>query len=356
MRIAIVGAGLAGMAAAAALTRSGHAVTVYEQAGALRASGLAINMWSNATTLLPRLGIPAADIPGEPFTRMLVRAGGRDVAEIDVTPRGLPNVNVRRGAILGALDRTLPPGTVRYGERQADPDALAAGHDLVVVADGTRSALRASVTGEPGRRWAWNVWQATVPTTLPEMPKGAGSSVPGSGRFVGIWRVSDDQVTWFAEEPGRPAGQGPALLAELRDDPDPMVRGLAAVTTEDQWTEWDARDLWPSRTPYRGNVVLVGDAAHASLPTLGQGACQAVEDAAVLARAIDVEPTVAAALRRYARIRVRRTREVVALSRLGALGRRPNPMARFLPDTATAKQMALGGGPLLRRLTRPRVP
>jgi 2-polyprenyl-6-methoxyphenol hydroxylase-like FAD-dependent oxidoreductase len=76
MRIAIVGAGLAGLATAAAFTRAGHDVTVFEQADGLRASGLAINLWSNATSLLPAFGIPADRIPGEPFSRMVWRASG----------------------------------------------------------------------------------------------------------------------------------------------------------------------------------------------------------------------------------------------------------------------------------------
>ncbi|HEY3688490.1 MAG TPA: FAD-dependent monooxygenase [Streptosporangiaceae bacterium] len=356
MRIAIVGAGLAGLASAAALHRSGHTVAVYEQADELRASGLAINMWSNATSLLPSLGIPAEKIPGEPFSRMLVRAGGRDVAAIDVPPRGLPHVNVDRAGILGALAGVLPSGAVSYGARRTDVRTLSEEHDLVVVADGTSSALRASVAGPPRRRWSWNVWQATVPIELPEVPPGTGSSVPRPGMFIGIWRTTGDRVTWFAEQPERRAGDGAALLAGLRGDPDPLVRALAEATAEERWIEWRTQDVWPSGTPYRGNVVLVGDAAHATLPTFGQGACQAIEDAAVLARAIAVEDTLGAALRRYAKIRVPRTRGIVALSRVGALGRRRNPVTRILPDSVTAKQMAASGGPVMRRLARPRTP
>ena len=108
MRIAIVGAGLAGLATAAAFTRAGHDVTVFAQADGLRASGLAINLWSNATSLLPAFGIPADRIPGEPFSRMVWRASGREVTSMELPAKGLPHVNVERAALLSALPAPCP--------------------------------------------------------------------------------------------------------------------------------------------------------------------------------------------------------------------------------------------------------
>lgn len=354
MRIAIVGAGLAGLASAAALSRSGHRIAVFEQADEMRAGGLAINLWSNATSLLPALGIAPGNVPGEPFTRMLLRAAGRNVAAMELPARGLPHVNVERAAILGALAGVLPDGTIRYGARRTDAPALAAEYDLVVVADGAHSALAAAVTRPPRRRWTWTVWQACVTADIPEVPPGAGASAVRPGTFIGIWRLAADRLTWFAEQPGRRPGTGADLLAGLRDDPDPVVRRLAAATSAEQWTEWRARDRWPGRRLHRGNIVLTGDAAHATLPTFGQGACQAIEDAAVLARTLAAENTVEAALRRYERIRARRSRYVVAMSRLGALGRKPNPVTGRISETALARQLALTGGPALRHMARPR--
>lgn len=358
MRTAIVGAGLAGLATAAALSRAGHTVTVFEQAGGLRAGGLAINLWSNATSLLPRLGIPAGDIPGEPFSRMLLRASGRQVAAMELPAQGLPHVNVDRAALLNALAATLPDDAVTYGERCTGVRELAAEHDLVVVADGANSALRTTVAGPPGRRWTWTVWQASVTAEVPEVPAGTGASVFRPGSFSGIWRLGGDRVTWFVEQPARRPGDGESLLRELQEDgdEDPVIRALAQATTADQWTEWRAEDIWPRRTLYRGNIVLVGDAAHAMLPTLGQGACQAIEDAAVLAAAITREATLDGALRRYEAIRVPRLRRIVAMTRAGAVSRRPSALSRAIPSTMAARQMALTGGPVLRRLTRPRVP
>lgn len=353
MRIAIVGAGLAGLATAAAFSRSGHTVTVFEQADGLRASGLAINLWSNATSLLPALGIPAERISGESFSRMLLRVSGREVAAMELPAQGLPHVNVERAELLNALAATLPHDAVNYGVRCTDVRELADDHDLVVVADGANSALRPTVAGLPGRRWAWTVWQACVTADLPQVPAGTGASIFRPGTFSGIWRLRGGRITWFVEQPERAPGDGEQLLRELRDDRDPVLRALAEATPTDEWIEWRTEDVWPRRTLHRGNVVLVGDAAHAMLPTLGQGACQSIEDAAVLAAAVAAEDGLDQALRRYAAIRVPRVRRIVALTRAGALSRRSSVVSRAVPSVMAARQMALAGGPVLRRLTRP---
>ncbi len=355
MHVAIVGAGLAGLATAAALSRSGHEVTVFEQANGLRASGLALNLWSNATSLLPALGIPASSIPGEPFSRMLIRTSGREVAAMELPARGLPHVNVERAELLNALAATLPGDAVTYGARCTDVRALADDHDLVAVADGANSALRSAVAGPPRKRWTWTVWQACITADVPEIPAGAGAAVTRPGLFSGIWRLPGRRITWFVEQPERKPGDGRQVLQELADDEDPVLRVLARTTGAEEWIEWRAEDLWPRRAMHRDNIVLVGDAAHAMLPTIGQGACQSLEDAAVLAAALAAEDRLDQALRRYEAARIRRTRRIVALARAGAMGRRPSAASRAVPSVMAARLMAFSGGPVLRRLARPKI-
>jgi 2-polyprenyl-6-methoxyphenol hydroxylase-like FAD-dependent oxidoreductase len=353
LRIAIVGAGLAGLASAAAFSRSGHEVAVFEQADGLRASGLAINLWSNATSLLPAFGLPATRLPGEPFSRMVFRASGRNVAIVPLPAQGLAHVTVERAELLSALAAVLPANAIHYGTRRADARALAADHDLVVAADGTNSALRSAVAGPVRKRWSWLVWQASVTAEVPQLLPDACANVVRPGFFSGIFRLPDGRITWFAEQPGRGPGEGQQLLLELTCDQDGLLRAVAQATAADQWTEWRAEDMWPPRMLHRGNIVLVGDAAHAMLPTIGQGACQALEDAAVLVSAIAAEQSLDQALRRYTAIRVPRLRKIVALARVSALGRRPPPASRLMPATASARFMARTGGPVLRRMSRP---
>lgn len=352
MRIAIAGAGLAGLAAAAAFTRRGHDVTVYEQADSLRASGLAVNFWSNATSLMPALGVPADRVPGEPFSRIVLRGGDREVATVRMLPRGLPHVTVERADLLTALADTLPRGTVQYGLRCTTVQELAVGHELVVLADGAHSVLREAVTRQPRHRWKWTLWQACTTADIP-LPPDACVCVIRPGFFSGIFRLPGERITWFAEQPGRTPGTGREFLTELAADPDPVLRAAAQATAPEQWTEWSAADMWPPAVLHRGNVVLAGDAAHAVLPTIGQGACQSVEDGVALAAAVAEVGDLEQALRRYEQARVRRLRLITTLARTSAIARRHGAAGRLLSAPATARVFALTGGPVMRRLAQP---
>ena len=317
----------------------------------MRASGLALNFWSNATSLLPGFGVQG-DL-GEPVGRMTIRAKGRDVASMALPAKGLPHVNVDRAPLLEALAQTLPADAVRYGVKCTDAAGLASDHDLVVVADGVYSTLRPYVADQPRKRWLWPIWQACVAAELPEVPPGVGAAVVRAGMFAGIWRLPGGRLGWFVEQPSREPGTGAELLAALRDDRDPLLRAVASATRPDQLVEWLAQDTWPGKRLYRNNVVLVGDAAHAMLPTLGQGACQSLEDAAELTYSISTEVNVADALRRYQARRLRRVKVIVALARVGAVTRRSSLMSRAVPETLAARMMALGSGPIMRQLTKP---
>jgi 2-polyprenyl-6-methoxyphenol hydroxylase-like FAD-dependent oxidoreductase len=199
---------------------------------------------------------------------------------------------------------------------------------LVVVADGAGSVLRPAVTAPPRRRWTWTVWQACIAAEVPEIPAGAGAGIIAPGFFSGVWRLPGKRITWFVEQPKRQPGDGGQVLRDLADDEDPVLRTLARATAAEQWIEWRAEDVWPRRTLHRCNVVLVGDAAHAMLPTLGQGACQAIEDAAALVAAVAAEDHLEQALRRYEAARVPRVRRVMTLARAGAMSRRPSATSR----------------------------
>ena len=111
--------------------------------------------------------------------------------------------------------------------------------------------------------------------------------------------------------------------------------------------------MWPPAVLHRGNIVLAGDAAHAMLPTIGQDACQSVEDGVALATVLAEPGDLDRALRQYERARVRRVRLMATLARTSAVARRPGAAGWMLSAAGTVRLLALTGGPVLPRVGRP---
>ncbi|HVV75707.1 MAG TPA: FAD-dependent monooxygenase [Mycobacteriales bacterium] len=350
MRVAVVGAGVAGLTAALALQRDGHDVQVHEQAGELRTGGFGFNLWTNATTPLHALGV---EVPGEPFDRMSFRAGGREFLTIRMPTTGQPHMNVERGALLHTLYASLKPSTVRFASPAATTaDLLAAGADLVVAADGVGSRLRPDATKQQRISKPWAVWQAVIPTGGELIEPGGGAVVLGARRFYGIWRHPDGELCWFVEEPSLSLDATAAdVLAGAAEDEDPLVRRVAELTPADRLGQWLARDRRPTRQIIGDRVVAIGDAAHPMLPCIGQGACTSIEDSIALALALR-NGSLEESLRRYRRSRLPVARVRVATAHLACVLRRPSPVATAIASTPVGIPFVRGAALWMRILNR----
>lgn len=352
----VVGGGIGGLAAAIALHRRGWRVEVLERAPAFTEIGAGISLWPNALHALEALGLA-----GTVRARGAVEAAGgvRDrhgrwlsrTDNAELTRRfGHPLVVLHRADLLRALTDALPADSLRPGSEVSavrdDGRSVIVEHhggesraDLVIGADGLRSVVRGALwPAAPGPRYAgYTAWRM-VTEPLAD-PPAEGAATWGRGERFGYTALPGGRMYCFATAslpPGSASGRSEhaELLRRFGSWPDPVPALLAAVPA-DTVLRHDLYDLPPLPSFAHGRVGLLGDAAHAMTPNLGQGACQALEDAVTLAHCLDGTPDITAALTSYDLQRRPRTQDVARRSaRLGTIGQLAWPPAVLLRDTA----------------------
>ncbi len=361
----VLGGGIGGLAAALALHRRGIPVTVHERAASLEPVGAGLALAPNALRALDLLGVGArlrALAVRHPAVG-LRRPSGRWLArtDTDAVQRhfGDPVLAVARAELIAALVDALPPGTVRTGSPAAlaDPGdaatpALVETVDgpvpasLVVAADGIRSAARSDLfPRHPGPRYSgFTTWRTVIDS--PDRPPAAVGEIWGRGALAGIVPLAAGRVYVYAAALA-PAGQRAAdgdEHAELLRRYGSWCAPLPELLSRTDASRVLRHDVWELTDPlpafHRGRVALLGDAAHAMSPFQGQGACQAIEDAVVLAAAMPPRRSGSdpvSALPGYSAARLPRTSRIVAgsrsISRLVAVRSGPGTLLR---DTALA--------------------
>lgn len=359
----VVGAGITGLATAVALQRRGFEVSVVE-ARADVSSGTGISIWPNALAALDEIGLgDAVRAAGGRVTAGAVRWHDgtwlrRPAADRMVRALGEPLVVIRRAALTGILTAALHPGTIEYGVAVQTIDADGTRVELtdgsvrtaaaVIGADGVDSVVARHLNGPLARRYAgYTAWRGVAEHVI--APELAGETM-GAGIEVGHVPLGLDHTYWFATQRA-PQGQVAALgeLAHLRQlfgtwaEPIPT---LLATTKPAELLRNDLYDRVPARHWARGRVVVAGDAAHPMRPHLGQGGCQGLEDAAVLAALVGRERDVAAAFERFESRRRRRVSAIVRESRM--IGRIVNLRPAVLSAVA-ARATVLVPEPVLTR-------
>ncbi|MFF4584147.1 FAD-dependent monooxygenase [Streptomyces sp. NPDC001388] len=342
----VVGGGIGGLAAAIGLHRVGWEVTVLERAPAFADVGAGISLHANGVRALDALGVgEAARAVVRPlYTGGTRSTGGRLLSRMDGAALerrlGFPVGGVLRADLHRVLREALPAGCVKNGEEVTDLNRVRDA-DLVVAADGVGSRLRAQLfPRHPGAVYSGTtVLRALTEHPLPEPPADLELTW-GPGAEFGHLVFHDGRAEWHAVLDVPPGVRHADPLAAMRrrfggwHDPVPAL--LDATRPEDV-LHHDIHELATPLPAFAvGRVVLLGDAAHAMTPNLGQGASQALEDAVVLAARLSTEPTVASALRRYDVERRRRTRSVARAARqAGRMGHGlTHPLAIALRDTA----------------------
>ncbi len=316
----IAGGGIAGLAAALGLAKSGREPTVFERAAAFQELGAGVQLGPNAVAALQWLdaweGVaPHCCAPSEIHVRdgrsgkllQRVRLGKTFESRF-----GMPyRVVLRSGLLQGLLDHARASAFINLetsseveikdlGRAAITVSGASFAGEALIAADGVHSAIRVAIqAAERKRRQSHTLYRKLLPREA--VPPAVDPDL------VTLWMCAGGHLVHYMVDGGRSLnivasveeqGSGTApRLSDLHQD------AAAVMNASADWLAWPGYDLEPDPRWSQGRTVLIGDAAHAMLPYLAQGAAMALEDACVLAQSLDREPDVPNALGAFSRTR-----------------------------------------------------
>ena len=346
--VIIAGAGLGGLAAAASLMRKGCKVRIFEQASQLGEIGAGVQQSANSAKVLYDLGLRDA------LERVSVKPQSYEFRRYDTgelmhaipfagaheRQHGAPYYHIHRAdlhRILVDCVLALDPNCITLGARVAGysetadkvtatlADGSTVSGDLLIGADGIRSAIRSQIVGEtPANYTGYVAWRLTVPRSqLPsDIMDIVGQVWCGPKNHCVIYWLRGGELLNWVGCPERSAWEEESWTQsrpweELKADYvgwHPKIQAILDAANRNECYRWALNNRKPVRNWSTARATLLGDAAHPTLPFLAQGACIAIEDGAVLARAVAGAGSVTEALEIYQRNRVDRTARVVTES------------------------------------------
>jgi 2-polyprenyl-6-methoxyphenol hydroxylase-like FAD-dependent oxidoreductase len=373
-RVAIIGGGIGGLTAANALSLAGIEAAVYEAAAELREIGAGVALHPNAMRVLRAIGLEdgVRAVAGQAQRQVLRnwktgRVIGSTSRRQQAASFGIEGATAHRADLLDVLASALPAGMVTLGRRctqvRTDGEVAAARFadgseieaDVIVGADGIHSPVRASLFGPDAPRFTGKIcYRSVVPAVAvrgagpsrdgAQWPSGEGAQWLGPHGTIVLYPMRGEELINIVCHYDDASYRHESWITECRREEvleryagwhESLLRLFAAADTWYKWALYD-RDPMPRWT--RGRVTVLGDAAHPMLPYLGQGACQAIEDGAVLATALSAEPAdPVAGLDRYERTRRPRASRVVLTARERGLSNHlTSPWAAWRRDLSIA--------------------
>ncbi len=368
MKILIAGGGIGGLTLAGFLQRNDIQFELAERAPAWAPVGAGIALAFNPMRLLRELGVADhVEAAGHAFTRGVIsKADGQPISDADLSDlaaRRGPTIALHRAALHDALLTAISPDAISLGqgveqvaEKSEGVEATFANgatsnYDLVVGADGINSAVRSSMWTDVDRRYSgYTCWRLVV-------DQASGVNEPwemwGRGRRFGVVPIGPKRTYCFSTLNAPPnsdamrniglkrfremfanfGGAVPGVLAALQHDDD-LIHGDLEEVRLQSWVN--------------GRVVLLGDAAHAMTPNMGQGAAMAIEDAYVLAEELASDQPIDAALSAYQSRRMPRVEAIQRQSwNFGRIGQWESGLAcalrstlfRLVPASAATKRL-----------------
>lgn len=349
MKIAIIGGGIGGLTTALALQKSNLDVTIYESAPEIKPVGAGIIMANNAMQVFDKLGI-----------RQKIEQAGHKISTIKITdPQlktlsevqlnkferkyGVHNIAIHRGDLQMILAKKIGFENINLSKRLSKIEQGNSGYQLifedgsiadaeaVIGADGIKSTVRHQILNIGKLRSAQQkCWRGVGEFDWTTKYSHQAYEAWGKGRRFGFVRINEQKVYWYAVV-NENLVKNPNNLEELFAGFNPEVPRMISETPKEKIFVSDIIDLEPIFQWQKDRVCLIGDAAHATTPNMGQGACQAIEDAYLLGKLFSQGKNVEEVFAQYEKLRIEKAHYIVnTSSTIGKVSHYENSLAIWL--------------------------
>lgn len=365
MKIAIIGGGIAGLTAAIVLQNQGIEPVIYESADSIKHVGAGILLASNAMQVFKKLGIHEK-----------IEDAGMKISNVKITdPQlislsetrldrfedkyGVYNVAIHRADLLNILTKQVGFQNIHLSKRlnkieKTDgfklifEDGTTVDTEAIIGADGIKSAVRDQLFGTGNiRDTRQRCWRGVAELDWASKYRHEAFESWGKGKRFGFAKITDKKVYWYAVVNQSLLDKEPDITSLFREF-HPDITQIVSETASSDIIFNDLIDLSPFKKWTKGNVCLIGDAAHATTPNMGQGACQAIEDAYAIGKLLEQGNTIPETFLQYETLRINKAHSIVNTSwKLGNMAHMENGLGiwfrdkliKLIPESIRMKQM-----------------
>lgn len=308
MKIDIIGGGIGGLTLAIALEQKGITPTIYEQAEHIKPVGAGIILANNAMQVYENLGLrKEIEAHGQPITSLLLTEPNlKPLSKLDLTyfetKYKVKTIAIHRAVLQRLLIDKLTSTQLHLNHKLKHVTKNESGHllefengkliqsETLIAADGIHSVVRENLFKPNTIRHANQVcWRGISNYDLPEQHTTELNEIWGNNGRFGFVQIAKNKVYWYALKSYKLNSKELSVnkLEHYFSSYHPIVNSIIKSTSKEHINTAEISDLKPISTWYHQNVCLMGDAAHALTPNMGQGACQAIEDAYILAQCLN---------------------------------------------------------------------